>query len=177
MHRLLRAIVVLCTGIPLLLLGSSFACGQTAATDTTSQTQPASTGTSAVQSPKKVWTNEDVGSLRVESTVSTVGQAAASKKGAKSTSANVKNSRTDSYQSQIAKLRAQLPPIDSQIAELQSALSGNVINEQRKYAGVRPDDWQVQLAQLQKRRDDIQNQIAKLEDEARHNGVPNNALP
>ena len=90
---------------------------------------------------------------------------------------SAKDNRTNSYQSQLTKLRAQLPPIESQIAELQSALSGSVVNEQRKYYGVRPDDWQVQLAQLQKRRDDIQSQIAKLEDEARHSGVPGNALP
>jgi peptidoglycan hydrolase CwlO-like protein len=131
-----------------------------------------------VQPSTKVWTNDDVGSLRTKSTLSTVGPTAAnSKKAARATSPVAKGSPTTSYQSQLAKLRSQLPPIDSQIAELQSALSGNVVNEQRKYAGVKPDDWQVQLAQLQKRRDDIQNEIAKLDDEARHNGVPSNALP
>lgn len=175
--RLARAIAFLCNAIPLLLLASPFACGQTATPGSPSQTQNAQTATPAAQPTAKVWTNDDVGSLRNESTLSTVGQTTGSKKAVKPTPASAKNNRTGSYQSQIAKLQAQLPPIDSQIADLQAALSGNMVNEQRKYSGVKLDDWQAQLAQLQKRRDDIQSQIAKLEDEARHSGVPNNALP
>jgi hypothetical protein len=42
---------------------------------------------------------------------------------------------------------------------------------------VRPDDWRDQLARLQKQRDDIVAKISALIDEARHNGVPANALP
>lgn len=178
MYCLARAAVVLCAAVPVSLFVPPFAVGQTATSNASSQAQPPSTSTPAAQPTKKVWTNEDMGTLRAESTVSTVGQTAGAKKTVKPTPASTKDNRTsNSYQSQIAKLRAQLPPIDSQIAELQSALSGNVVNEQRQYGGVKLDDWQAQLAQLQKKRDDIQNQIEKLEDDARHNGVPNNALP
>lgn len=172
MYRLARATFVLWASLPFSLV----AAGQTAMPGA-SQPQSVPTVNPAVQPPKKVWTNEDVGTLRAESTVSTVGQANGSKKMPRPRTPSAKDNRTNSYQSQLTKLRAQLPPIESQIAELQSALSGSVVNEQRKYYGVRPDDWQVQLAQLQKRRDDIQSQIAKLEDEARHSGVPGNALP
>lgn len=170
MYRLDHPIAVFCAAIPLLLFTSPFASGQNAAAQN-AQVAPA-------QPAPKVWTNDDVGSLRSESTVSTVGQISGSKKPrVRSAPVNAKSNQMGSYKSQIAKLQAQLPPIDSQIASLQAALSGNMINEQRKYSGVKPDDWQAQLAQLQKRRDEIQSQIAKLEDEARHNGVPNNALP
>lgn len=176
-YRLARLTAAVCVTIPLLLSASPFACAQNATTAPASQTQNTQTTTTASQSAAKVWTNDDVSSLHSRSAVSTVGQTADSRKGSTKAAVNAKSNRAGSYQGQIAKLQAQLPPIDSQIAELQSALSGNVVNEQRKYSGVKLDDWQVQLAQLQKRRDDIQSQIAKLEDEARHNGVPNNALP
>lgn len=177
MYRLIRPTALFCTA-PLLLFAPSFASGQAATSTSASSTQNAQVATPAAQATAKVWTNDDVSSLRNESTLSSVGQTASSKKVAvNSKPANAKNNRTASYQNQIAKLQAQIPPIDSQIANLQAALSGNVVNEQRKYSGVKLDDWQAQLAQLQKRRDDMQNQIAKLEDEARHNGVPTNALP
>lgn len=177
MHRLTRAIAFLCNAMPLLLLASPFACGQTATPASPSQAQNAQTATPAAQPTAKVWTNDDVGDLRNDSTVSTVGQGNGSKKAIKPTPATTKNNRAGSYQSRIAKLQAQLPPLDGQIADLQAALSGNMVNEQRKYPGVKLDDWQAQLAHLQKRRDDLRTQIAKLEDEARHSGVPNNALP
>jgi hypothetical protein len=81
------------------------------------------------------------------------------------------------YHDQIEKLQAQLPPLESQISELQAALSGQTVDSTRKYAGVKLDDWSVELAQLQQKRDDIFGKIAALEDEARHDGVPANLLP
>jgi chaperonin cofactor prefoldin len=177
-YRLARSTTALCASIPFLLFASPLVSGQTATPASASQAQNSQVTTPATQPAAKVWTNDDVSGLRNSSALSSIGQTGKSKNPApKATTANAKSNRTSSYQNQIARLQAQLPPIDSQIADLQAALSGNMVNEQRKYFGVKLDDWQVQLAQLQKRRDDIQNQIAKLEDEARHNGVPNNALP
>jgi prefoldin subunit 5 len=113
--------------------------------------------------------------LRGSAPLSNVGKNAHSTKAASSPSSKKKPANT--YRDQIAKLQAQLPPIDSQIAELQAALSGKTVASERKYAGVKPDSWQAQVDQLQKKRDGIQSQIDALEDEARRSGVPTNSLP
>jgi uncharacterized protein YukE len=107
--------------------------------------------------------------------LSNVGKNAHSTKAAASPSCKKKPANT--YRDQIAKLQAQLPPIDSQISELQAALSGKTVASERKYTGVKPDSWQAQADQLQKKRDGIQSQIEALEDEARRSGVPTNSLP
>jgi hypothetical protein len=60
---------------------------------------------------------------------------------------------------------------------LQAGLNGATVNETRHYGGVKLDDWHDQLARLQKQREDIAAQISAMQDEARHNGVPDNQIP
>jgi len=125
---------------------------------------------------KKVWTNDDVGELRRDSTISTFKSPTAKpvKSGAKT--ANV-DGKTRWYQNQITRLQAQLPPIEDKMGQLQAALNGQTVNTVRTWGGVKPDDWRVELANLQKKHDDIDAQIATLKDQARHDGVSPNALP
>lgn len=146
-----------------------------------SGSQPSSQSVPAQQTPpasKKVWTDDDVADLRDHSAISTVG------------GANVKRSNPSGkavpaatasgvkwYQDQILKLQAKIPPLDNKIQQLQAALDGKTVNSVRTYGGVRADDWRDQLSRLQKERDGISAKIAALEDEARHKGVPPNALP
>jgi chaperonin cofactor prefoldin len=134
---------------------------------------------SAVQPPaKKVWTNDDLGGLRETSSVSTVGNATpANRKSTPESASSARAKDARSYQTQIARLQAQIPPLDQKINELQSALSGNMVTEERHFGGVRPDDWKDELARYQKQREDIQAKIAVLEDEARHHGAPANQIP
>jgi hypothetical protein len=133
----------------------------------------------AAQEPaKKVWTNDDVSDLRGSSPVSTVGNAKSnSGKPNPKNASSAHNKDARSYHDQIAKLQAQLPPIDQKIGELQAALSGKQVNEDRHFGGVRPDDWKDELARLQKQHDDIRSKIAVLEDQARHAGAPANQIP
>jgi hypothetical protein len=133
------------------------------------------TAPNATQPAKKVWTNDDISDLRGTAPVSTVG-AKPSKPAPKPAKAPAKPS-ANPYRAQIAKLQAQLPPIESQIADLQAALSGNTVDTPRKYIGVKPDDWHSELDELQKKQADILSQIDTLEEQARHAGVPTNALP
>jgi chaperonin cofactor prefoldin len=166
---------------------STTARAQSTPQDTPAQPAPAATAPSvsstspapAAQPPaKKVWTNDDVSDLRGSSPISTVGNAksGSGKPGAKSaSSAHTKEAR--SYHDQIARLQAQLPPIDQKISELQAALSGKQVSEDRHFGGVRPDDWKDELARLQKQHDDIATKIATLEDQARHAGAPTNQIP
>jgi hypothetical protein len=134
---------------------------------------------STVQPPtKKVWTNDDLGGLRETSSVSTVGNAKPASRQPTPGSASSAHARdTRSYQTQIARLQAQIPPLDQKINELQSALSGNQVTEERHFGGVKPDSWKDELARYQKQREDIQTKIATLEDEARHHGAPANQIP
>jgi hypothetical protein len=139
---------------------------------------PASVPAAAAQpTPKKVWTNEDVTELRQDSVISTFTPPKSKPTNNGGKPANPKSKQAQWYQNRIAGLQAKLPPIDDQIAELQAALSGQTVNEVRKWGGNRPDDWRVELGNLQKKHDEIENQINALKDQARHDGVPAGALP
>ncbi len=127
--------------------------------------------------PRKVWTNEDVPTLREDSTISTIGTRPAS-----GTVHKAASSRQDAkwYSDQITKLQAQLPAINGKIAQLQAGIDGKFTGDSQ--SSTRPKsatfgNWQIELAQLQKQRDDIQSRIDALRDQARRQGIPPNALP
>jgi hypothetical protein len=129
---------------------------------------------------KKVWTNEDVTDLRENSAISTVGGASAKSTKAGDRQVTPRHGNAQTYRDQIAKLQAQLTPIDAKIAQLQAAIDGTPQGDSRtstRPAGVRGGDWRTELAELQSRRDGIAAHIAALRDEARHNGIPDNQLP
>jgi len=166
-----------------LALAGVWVQGQKAATASSSQaaaanqTAGAATPTaSPAQQPAKVWTNDDLSGLPGES-VSSVGSGVANRKTTAKPLQPASKARTAYYQNKIARLRAQIPPIDSQISQLQSAIAGTSPDTPRKYIGVKLDDWQSELAELQKKRADLVSQINSVEDQARHEGVPTNALP
>ncbi len=169
--------------------GVAWATGSQAPQSSQQTSSPQSTGQSAASQPaaptatsqapdKKVWTDEDMTDLRDRSSISTVGNAAPklAKAGDKPSPAP-KGKDARWYRDQIDKLQAKIPPLDDKIHDLQAALNGEQVSATRQYGGVRPDDWRDQLARLQKQRDDIVAKISALIDEARHNGVPANALP
>jgi hypothetical protein len=132
----------------------------------------------AQEPAKKVWTNDDLGDLRDNSPVSTVGSTNSnSGRPASKSAPSARNKDARPYRDQIARLQAQIPPLDMKINELQSALAGNPVTETRHLGGVRPDDWKDQLARLQVQRDGIQAKIVAIEDEARHRGAPSNQIP
>jgi hypothetical protein len=132
----------------------------------------------APQAPqKKVWTDDDMGSPHTQ-TGGAAGGSKASPNPNANPSAKSKNKKEAKwYQDQIARLQSQIPPLDAQIAELQSALAGNTINEPRHYGGNRIGDWKEQLEAAQTKRQNTLDKISVLEDEARHNGVSPNAIP
>jgi hypothetical protein len=144
----------------------------TAANNTTGAT-PAATPTTP---PKKVWTNEDMGAIHSNSAISTF-SGSAKAANAKPAPAKPSSKNAKQYQDQIAKLQAKLPPLDQQISVLQAGLNGATVNETRHYGGVKLDDWRDQLARLQKQREDVAAQISALQDQARHDGVPDNQIP
>ena len=147
------------------------------------QTVPSSSQPAPIEpsTTKKVWTNDDVGDLRDQSKISTF-TAASSKtaqSGDKSRNAS-KGKDAKWYHDQIAKLEAQILPLDSQIADLQSTLDGKPAGDSktstRKF-GAKGGDWRTEMTDLQAKRDDIEAHIGALRDEARHHGIPAEALP
>jgi hypothetical protein len=156
---------------------SSPSPASSSAQSTQAPSQAPAPAAAAQPAPKKVWTNEDVAGLRQDSVISTFTPPKSKSTNNGEKSANPKSKQAQWYQNRIAGLQAKLPPIEDQIAELQAALSGQTVNEVRKWGGNRPDDWRVELGNLQKKHDDIENQINALKDQARHDGVPAGALP
>jgi len=135
-------------------------------------------GAGSQPAARKVWTNEDVPTLRGDAPISTVGSTDTKPAGTNKGAAKNPNGR--GYQARIARLEAQIPPLDAQMADLQSAIdgkpTGNGSSSQRP-RGVKADDWNAELQQLKAKRENILDQIAVLKDEARHQGVPPNTLP
>jgi hypothetical protein len=157
---------------------SSGASSGTSGPAAESSSQASSTAP-AQPTAKKVWTNDDVSGLQDTPAISTFTEpnAKAAKTGAKPAP---KGRGAKWYQDQIAKLQAQIPPLDTQIADLQAAIEGKPTGDSKESTrpyGVKADQWPAELDQLQRKRGDIETHISTLEDEARHDGVPPNALP
>jgi hypothetical protein len=147
--------------------------GQTAGSSQSQSTAP------APSTSKKVWTNDDVADLREGSEVSTF-NSPSTRNNRTATKPGSKGRDAKWYQDQIAKLQKQIPPLDNQIAALQSAIDGKPTGDGKTSArpyGVKLNDWSVELADLQKKRDGLTGQINALEDEARRKGIPENQLP
>jgi hypothetical protein len=175
---MLRSSLVLLVGLIFTLSAASAVHAQTAVQPPASAQSAQPAPTVAPQTPpKKVWTDDDMGSSHTQSG-GTAGASKPSPNQNANPSAKPKNKKEAKwYQDQIARLQSQIPPLDAQIAELQSALAGNTINETRHYGGNRIGDWKEQLEQAQKKRQDTLDKISGLEDEARHNGVSPNEIP
>ena len=173
-HRILA--LILCLGSFEL---SGFVARAQSGTTESSGTS-VSTNSPAQSGGKKVWTNEDVDGLHDGSPISTF-KSADGKPAAHNARPVPRNGKDAKwYRDQIARLQAQIPPIDKQITELQDAIQGKATGdgkESKRPYGVKADQWPFELDQLQKKRDDIELRIEALQDEARHNGIPPGALP
>jgi hypothetical protein len=153
-----------------------------------SATPPATTAQSTQATPdasstapaagKRVWTNDDMGDVHRNSTISTFTAPNAKSANVNSKPATAAKSKdAKRYQDQINALRAKLPPIDDKISQLKAVLSGNTVQETRTYGGNHIDDWHEELAHLQKQRTDIEDKISAIQDQARHSGIPENEIP
>lgn len=170
--------ISLLTGVARAQNGSAQPANANSNTAAQSTAADNATGTNPTATPaKKVWTNEDMGAIHSNSAISTFSSGAHRPANAKPAPAKPSAKNAKQYQDQIAKLQAKLPPLDQQISVLQAGLNGATVNETRHYGGVKLDDWRDQLARLQKQREDIAAQISAMQDEARHNGIPDNQIP
>ncbi|MGB9067436.1 MAG: hypothetical protein WCC21_02600 [Candidatus Acidiferrales bacterium] len=138
---------------------------------TSTDTKDASASGMAAK-PKKVWTNDDMGSLDHHSDVSVVGKRKPLQP-AYHPNSDPQRGNTDYmvpyYRQQIDSLQHQADQIDKQISTLQDAKNGKTVDSQRTYnpwGGVQ-GDWNAQIAQLQKNKDNVLQQIDSLEEALR----------
>lgn len=148
----------------------------------TSASSPSTSAPGESTPVKKVWTNEELGGAHNQ-------PAASASQPARNANANPRQktpagskARGDAqwYHDNIANLQAKLPPLDAQIAQLQAAIDGEATGDAKTSTrphAVKAGDWRQQQADLQKQRDDIATKINVLQDEARHVGIPPNAIP
>ena len=155
------------------------ALGATSATRAQTTSAPTETPAPAQSQPpqKKVWTNDNLGGSHSQQNDTPA--SAQQNPNSSSTEPAKAKSKKDAkwYHDQIAKLQAQIPPLDKTIAELQAALDGKTLNEPLHYGGNRIGDWKEHLQKLQTKRQDTLDRIAVLEDQARHDGVATNEVP
>jgi hypothetical protein len=126
----------------------------------------------------KVWTNDEVDTLRNNQGVSVVGNRTPQNARAKS---NMYSMEKDPawYRRQLAPLRAEIEKLDGQIEQTKAFLSGEKVNDQpasyHAYYSV-PGNPQNQLKQMEAKRQADQSKIDDLLDRARHNGIEPGAL-
>lgn len=157
----------------LMLLFSLSALAQQQANAPAKPAQPANPAPATKPKTKKVWTNDDMSSVKGD--VSVVGDASSGTSQSKSNStpsAN-ENSVVASFKKQLARLQAQLDATNKKINDLQnfkgenSAPSGG-IDPRHGYSMTPVAD---QIKQLEEKKKQIQAAIDDLEDQARKKGI------
>jgi len=144
-----------------------------------SQTNPST----EKKKPKKVWTNDEISS--VKGGVSVVGDSTTSspKPGEKrSTSASgatdARRAQIEQYRQKIQQIQAQMDAIDARIAQLKNFHGNNTspsggINPYEGYNMVPVED---QIKQLEEKKKQLQAKIDDIENEARKNGIESGEL-
>ncbi len=140
---------------------------------------------SAQQSPqpkpkkeKKVWTNDNLDSVRDSSTISVVGQTSSTQDKAQRANGKPEPQTYEKdprwYRAQLGPLRAQFDSLDKEIRHTKEFLAGGHTGEGNlKFNQFSvPMNPQDQIKQLEKRKADVQTKIDALEDRARRNGIP-----
>ena len=184
-----EAIILLFMAAPCLAQTQDAASGtgegaKTTATNAGSATAGKPSSTTDAKKPKKVWTNDELGSVKGAVSVvgdgSSSGGEAAAKMPADSaepaaTPANkeARQKQVDAYRGQIRQLQAQIDAADKRIAQLRNFKGENTspaggINPNQGYNMVPIED---QVKQLEDKKKQAQARIDDLESDARKSGI------
>jgi hypothetical protein len=134
--------------------------------------------------PKKVWTNDEIGSVGGQiSVVGTQDQPKTDKPVAKKTSdagadSDAHQKQIDRYKDQMKQFQAQIDATDKQIDKLKNFKAENTapsggITPTQAYTMTPPED---QMKQLEDKKKDLQAKMDDTEQEARRNGVSRDEL-
>jgi len=165
-------------------LGPVPACAQSQAPAATPQSTATTTPPPAAQEqatplpnakPVKVWTDDEVRTLRNDNGISVVGKVAPQKVSAAS-KASSQEKDPAWYRKQLAPLREEIDKLDPQIAKLQAYLSGENVGEQASLHPKMVPTPQEQLKQMEAKRQADAAKMEDLLDRARHEGIEPGAL-
>jgi hypothetical protein len=125
--------------------------------------------------PAKVWTNDEIGTLRNKQGVSVVGN---SKPQNVSATSKLYSQEKDPawYRNQLAPLRAEIDKLDPEIAKLKAFLSGENVSDPSTMQHKLVPTPQDQLKQKEAKRQADETKMEDLLDRARHNGIEPGAL-
>jgi hypothetical protein len=130
---------------------------------------------SAIAKPAKVWTNDEIDTLRNNQGVSVVGNRTPQNVSATS-KAYSEEKDPAWYRKQLAPLQAEIDRLDAQIAKMQAFLSGENVGEQASLHRRLAPSPQDQLKQMEAKRQADAAKMDDLLDRARHNGIEPGAL-
>lgn len=125
--------------------------------------------------PAKVWTNDEVDTLRNNQGVSVVGNRAPHNVSAASKTYSQEKDPAW-YRKQLPPLRAEIDQLDAQIAKLRAFLNGENVGEQASLHRRLAPSPQDQLKQMEAKRQADAAKMDDLLDRARHNGIEPGAL-
>ena len=125
--------------------------------------------------PAKVWTNDEIDTLRNNHSVSVVGNR--TPQNVRATS-NVHSQEKNPawYRKQLAPLRTEINKLDTQIAKLKAFLSGENVSDPATMHRQLVPSPQDQLKQMEAKRQTDAAKVEDLIDRARHNGIEPGAL-
>jgi hypothetical protein len=128
--------------------------------------------------PTKVWTNDEIGTLRNDHNISAGGTRAPQNVSATSKT-NTKAISTDEnpawYRGQLATLQGEIDKLDPQIARLKAFLSGENVSDPPTMHH-QPGTPQEELKQMETKRQAAAAKMDDLLERARHNGIEPGAL-
>jgi hypothetical protein len=147
----------------------------TSATPSTPRTASTDKTTTTEKKPKKVWTNDEIGSVKGGISVVGDGKSANSRRPAQEShdSYNAHAELVQNYRDQVRQLREQIDAADSRIEQLKNFKAENTsaaagINMNRGYSMVPVEE---QVKQLEERKKKLRAKIDDLEVQAKKDGI------
>jgi hypothetical protein len=125
--------------------------------------------------PAKVWTNDDIDTLRNNHNVSVVGNRPPQNVSATSKKYSLEKD-PEWYRKQLTPLRAEIDKLNGQIARMQAFLNGENVSDPASLHPKMVPTPQEQLKQMEAKRQADVAKVDDLLDSARHNGVEPGAL-
>jgi hypothetical protein len=172
-----------------LLFAALPGCAQSPESSSPASAKPADTAAGAAtdasaqkKKPKKIWTNEEIGSVRGDISVVGDGNSSPSKSADKRPSAggagDGHQQQIHGYRDRIQECQSQIDAIDKRIAQLKNFKAENTaasggINPSQGYNMVPLED---QVKQLEEKKKQLQSKIDDTEIEARKNGIDSGDL-
>lgn len=154
-------------------------CGQSQPAATA---QPATAGAPSSQAPPatplpnakpaKVWTNDEIDTLRNDHGISVVGKNQTAQNVSAKTTVHSPEKDPAWYRKQLQPLEAEITKLDGQIAKLQAFLNGENVSDPATMHRRMVPTPQDQLKQLEATRAKDVEKVNDLLDHARHNDIP-----